>query len=100
MKKLDTKRISEIVAEKFSTLFEDIKIVDVHVTPGHDRDGEEILRIEVVFKGTLKKADAKQLAGATRQLRPALEEIDADLYPLLSFVSKLDYDREHKREAR
>jgi hypothetical protein len=35
------------------------------------------------------------MASAVRRLRPALEEIDIDLFPLLSFVSKVDYESDH-----
>lgn len=61
--------------------------------------GDEILRVDVVFEGTLKEADARLAAGAARHIRPVLEENDADLFPLLSFVSKLDYDRGRGRRA-
>jgi hypothetical protein len=102
VKNIDADRIAGIVAKKLSSDFESIKILKVNVAQEKDRDGEEILRIEVVFEGKLKDVDGKQLAGAARRLRPALvEELDADLYPLLSFVSKVDYDRGHgRREAR
>lgn len=97
---VDTNRIATIVLAKMRETFETIEIVKVNVTTGHDRDGDEILRIEVIFKGTLKEVDAKHVAGASRDLRPVLEkEIDDDLYPLLSFVSKVDYDRGYKIEA-
>ena len=90
MRKIDSDHIADVVAEKLGRDFESIKILKVNVAQDVDRDGDEILRIEVVFEGKLKGAD---LASASRRLRPALEEIDGDLYPLLSFVSKVDYDR-------
>lgn len=98
VKKFDPKEVAEVVAKTLSDNFEDIKIIDVNVVRDVDRDGDDVLKIEVVFDGVLKGRD---VAGAARQLRPALEEIDADVYPLLSFVSKVDYDRGHKKgEAR
>jgi hypothetical protein len=87
-------KISKIVAETLSRHFDDIDIDTVNVHRDSDRDGDGLLRIEVVFEGKLKGTD---VAGAARHLRPALEEIDADLYPLLSFVSKVDYDRGRAR---
>jgi hypothetical protein len=88
--KAQLNRISKIVAETLSQRFDDIDIHTVNVRRDLDRDGDALLRIEVVFVGKLRGAD---VAGAARYLRPALEEVDADLYPLLSFVSKVDYDR-------
>jgi hypothetical protein len=99
VKKIDLKRIEESVTKTLSRYFENIKIIAAHVAEDVDQDGEEILRIDVVFEGDLKKADARRVAGAARQLRPILEEFDPDLYPLLSFVSKVDYDRGHERRA-
>ena len=96
MKKVNSDRIAAIVAKKLSRDFENIKIIHVNVALDVDRDGDEILRIEVVFEGILK---GPEVASAARRLRPALEEIDEDLYPLLSFVSKVDYDRGRRGEA-
>jgi len=98
VKKFDGDRVARIVAKALSRDFENIEIITVNVARDVGRDGGEILRIEVVFEGTLKGDDARQVAGAARRLRPVLqEEIDTDLYPLLSFVSKVDYDRGHRR---
>ena len=70
------------------------------VAPDRDREGDNILRIIVVFDGALKDADVLSVAGAARRLRPALDKIDTDLYPLLSFVAKVDYDRGHGHSKR
>ena len=100
LKKLDTKKLSEAISRKLGELFDNIKIVDVVVSADHDRDGDDIVRVEVVFTGDLRESDAKHVAGASRTLRPTFDELDVELYPLLSFVSKIDYDRGHKSEAR
>lgn len=95
MRKLDADKVAETVANTLGPGFENIKILTVNVSPGTDPDGNNLLRIEIVFDGTLKRADARHMASAVRRLRPALEEIDIDLFPLLSFVSKLDYESGH-----
>jgi len=100
VKKIDTQQLSRTILRELGKLFDDIKIVDVVVSPDRDRDGDDILRVEAVFTGVLRGDDAKKVAGASRQLRPMLDKIDEDIYPLLSFVSKVDYERGQKREAR
>jgi len=95
----DADKVASAVADTLGPDFENIKILQVNVSPGTDPDGNDLLRIEIVFDGTLKRADARHMATAVRRLRPALEEIDVDLFPLLSFVSKLDYEGEIRREA-
>jgi len=99
VKKINTKQIETRITETLRQYFENISIIATHVTQDFDRDGEEILRVEVVFEGDLKESDARRVAGAARHLRPVLEAADADLYPLLSFVSKVDYDRGHATRA-
>ena len=54
--------------------------------------GDPILRVLVVFNGEIDGADVKVVAGAAGQIRAALDDIDEDVYPLLSFVSKLEYE--------
>ena len=99
MKELNIERITEVVIQRLRSYFDEIRIVKVDVSPDSDRDGDAVLRIEVVFEGKLKGNSARQIAGAARRLRPALEEFDADIYPLLSFISKIDYDRGPSRGA-
>jgi hypothetical protein len=99
MKKIDSKKIEARITAMLRKYFENIKIIATHIAQDYDRDGEEILRVDVVFEGTLKGEDARRAAGVARQIRPVLEENDADLFPLLSFVSKLDYDRGRGRRA-
>jgi hypothetical protein len=99
VKKFDPDKVADIVTEVLGRDFEKIRILKVNVTPDHDPDGNDILGIQIVFEGTLKGADVRHAAGAVRRLRPALEEIDVNLFPLVSFVSKLDYERGHGRET-
>lgn len=99
MKKFDADKVAETVAETLGPDFESIKIAKVNVSPGTDPDGNDLLRIEIVFDGILKRADARHIASAVRRLRPALKEIEIDLFPLLTFVSKLDYENERKRKT-
>jgi hypothetical protein len=99
VKNIDRKLLQDGIREVLSQYFENLTITAVHVAPELDRDGEEILRVDVVFEGSLKGADARRAAGAARHIRPVLEKNDADLFPFLSFVSKVDYDRGRGRRA-
>ena len=99
MKKIDAKKIETRITAMLRRYFEDIKIIATHIAQDFDRDGEEILRIQVVFEGILKEADVRRVPGVAHHIRPVLAENDADLFPLLSFVSKLDYDRGRGRRA-
>lgn len=94
----DTAKLESAISRELGKLFENIKIENVIVSPDTDRDGNDMLRVEIVFSGSLRGKDARNVAGATRQIMPTIDELmdDDDLYPLLSFVSKVDYERRGK----
>lgn len=101
MKKIKAKwaeRIEAEIADVLGRDFQHIRILEVKVAQDLDRDGNDLLRIQVIFEGRLKGRDIKHAASAVRRLRPTLEKFDGDdLLPLLSFVSKLDYERGHAK---
>ena len=82
----------EFVHDTLVADFETGRILDVSVHNDVDSDGDEILRIEVLFEGQPKDIDARKVAGAVRQLRPKLSEI-SEAFPLLSFISRSDLGR-------
>jgi hypothetical protein len=84
--------IKRIVRQTLRRDFVHIRILDVEVHEDVDSDGEEVLRINVIFEGTPKDLDAKKLSGAVRHLRPKLDKIHESVFPLLSFISKADRD--------
>jgi hypothetical protein len=97
---LDARKVAGAIADTLRRDFESIDIVDVHVAEHVGQDGEEQLRVEVVFEGDLEGDDYIRVARAPRRLESVLEKIGTDRYPLLYFVSKADYDRGRKRSAR
>jgi hypothetical protein len=60
------------VSETFSHLFSHVRICEVRVREDTDFDGGDILRIDVIYDGTVKDLDGKKLAGFIRHLRPGL----------------------------
>jgi hypothetical protein len=98
-KQIDMQKIQNGIARVLRGYFENLKIRGVHVKEDVDQDGDEILRVLIVFEGDLEGNDVRRAVGAASRIRPVLEAYDADLFPLLSFVSKLDYDRGRARRA-
>jgi hypothetical protein len=86
------REISKVVLETLRNDFYNLKIRDVKVHNDLDFDGDDILRIEVIFEGLPKNVDTSMLSGAVRHIRPKLAEMDEMAFPLLSFIS----DRELK----
>ncbi len=91
--KLD--EISKVVLETLDSDFNNIEILNVKVHSDVDFEGDDILRIEVVFKGDSKPVDTSMLSGAVRHIRPKLNDIGVATFPLLSFIS----DKEAKGMA-
>jgi hypothetical protein len=85
--------IKRIVTRTLQRDFDHIRILDVEVHEDVDFNGEDVLRINVIFEGTPKDLNAKKLSGAVRHLRPKLDEIHETAFPLLSFISKADRDK-------
>lgn len=80
-------KISEMISEIFKSDFHSIEIVDVKVHSDVDFDGDDILRIEVIFDGLPKNMDTSILSSAVRHIRPKLAEMNEMAFPLLSFIS-------------
>ena len=91
--------IKKAVTDTLSGQFKKVRILDVRIHEDVDFDMGEVLRIHVIFEGTPKDLDARKLSGAIRHLRPKLEEINEFAFPLLSFISKADADRNRRASA-
>ncbi|MCB1429476.1 MAG: hypothetical protein KDJ48_08995 [Nitratireductor sp.] len=70
--------------------FENVRITEVNLAPDVDYEGDEILRIEVIFEGTPRDIDPGLLTRAARSIRPKLLESDLFAFPLMTFTSAED----------
>lgn len=84
--------VEKVVRETLSEHFDDIRIQKIFIDEDFDTEGDRILRINVIFLGSPRDLDVLKLAGTTRLLRPKLDAIHESAMPLLSFISKADYD--------
>lgn len=82
-------QIAKVVRDTLRSDFDDVKILDVKVSNDNETD-DEILRIEVIFKGTLKDINTRRLSGVVRHVRPKLTDIGEKAFPLFSFISEGD----------
>jgi hypothetical protein len=88
----DDAKVQRIVKETLSADFEKIKILKVCISPEFDSDGNEILRIDVIFEGAAKDVNVRKLSGAVRQIRPKLRAAGEKAFPLFSFISNKERD--------
>jgi len=86
----DIKRIERIVRDALTRDFDNVEILSIGILEDEDTDGEDVLRIDVIFQGASKDVDAKKLSGAVRHVRPKLRAIGEKAFPLFSFISNKD----------
>lgn len=84
------KLIQQAISETLSADFDNVKILDVTVIRDIDFDGDEILKVDIVFEGTPRDIDARTVSGAVRRVRPKLRDLGEMAFPLLSFISRGD----------
>ncbi len=93
MLRLDDNKIAEIdaaVRKVLADAFRRTRILEVRAREDVGSDGEELLRLEVIFKGPLKKVDVDKLTGITRLIRPELAAIGITAFPLFYVISEQD----------
>ena len=88
--------VKNAVKATLSQHFDHLRILDVKIAEDVDADGDEFLRIDVIFEGESKDLDARKLSEIVRHLRPRLDKIHESALPLLSFISKADLDRSRR----
>ena len=86
----DLKELSKAIMEILRNDFESVDVIDVHVDRDTDWEGDEILRVEVVFEGQQKDIEPRFFSSAIRRIRPALSEREIFAFPSMSFVSSAD----------
>jgi hypothetical protein len=88
--KMEMDKIAKVVKATLAADFGKVKILKVKVEKALDSDGQEILRIYVIFEGESKDLDAGAVSGAVRHIRPKLSKMGFDEFPLFSFIADSD----------
>lgn len=70
--------------------FANVHLKEVRIVEDVDWEGDEILKIEVVFAGTPKDVEPRFFTSAIRRIRPALSKHNIVAFPSMSFVSASD----------
>ena len=83
----DNQQLEQIVRSVLEEVFGDDRIGDVYVASACDEDGDEILRVRVVFDGTEEQFDARKASSVVRHMRPRLATIGEQAFPIISYIS-------------
>ena len=68
------------------------RIVDVETEDDVDHDGDEIVRVRIVFAANSGRPKAENVVGLTGLVREPLLESDINRFPILTFVSSEERD--------
>ena len=91
--------VKRAVKETLSRQFSHVRVSDVRVREDTDPDGDDVLRIDVIFDGTSRDLDAKKLAGFIGHLQPRLEQMHETALPLVYFISSAELSRNKRASA-
>ncbi len=84
--------IANIVKESITGELTQIEIRDVIVESAFDREGDEYLRINVIYTGAPRNLDPKKISGMVRKLRPKLLELaNETAFPVISYISSTEW---------
>lgn len=86
----DMEAIQELIMKVLSEEFSGVEITSVHVEDDVSFDDDDILRVQVVFKGKAKDIRPSFLSHAISRVRPALANHHLSAFPMMSFVSEQD----------
>ena len=92
----DRTSITKAVFETLSRQLDAVKILDVKLNEDIGPEGEDVLRIEVIYEGDPGKIDPRIVSGMIRVLRPILNDAHESGFPLISLISKADLPRERR----
>lgn len=92
----DLEMVKKAVVKAVTRTLYAVKIIEVKMTEDVGPEGEDVLRIDVIFEGDASKIDPRAMSGMVRTLRPVLDEADEPAFPLVSLISKADWRGEHR----
>ena len=90
----DLDKVRDIVARALAKRFspEEFTFDPIVVKPDLDHDGDEILRIQIIFDGDQDNLDPGWTVGIVGRIYPEMEEIPVTAYPITSFIEKSEWE--------
>jgi hypothetical protein len=86
-------QLDELILATLKDEFENIEISEFAVVKDTDSDGDEILRVRVVFDNDRQPLNTRKRIGLLRHLRPKLEKIGQPAFPIFSFIAASEAGR-------
>jgi hypothetical protein len=87
----DPETVKKAVVDAISRTFSAVTIVEVKISEDSGPEGEDVLRIDVIYEGDDTKINPRAVSGMIRTLRPVLDKAEESAFPLISLISKADW---------
>ncbi len=92
----DLVKIADTIKKLIAIELAPVEILDVKVQTAFDREGDEYLRVNVLYDGVPRDLDFKKTSGMIRLLRPKLLELMGETaFPVISYISSSDLGDRH-----
>ena len=90
----DLDKVRDIVARALAKRFspEEFTFDPIIVKHALDHDGDEILRIQIIFDGDQENLDPGWTMGIVGRIYPEMEAIPVTAYPITSFIEKSEWE--------
>jgi hypothetical protein len=92
----DLETVKKAVVDAVTRTLYAVQILEVKMSEDVGPEGEDVLRIDVIFEGDPSKIDPRAVSGMIRTLRPVLDKADEPAFPLVSLISKADWRGERR----
>ncbi len=90
----DLSKVGDIVARALAKRFsrEEFVFDPIVVKPDFDRDGDEILWIQIVFAGDQDNLDPSWTGRMVEFIYPEMKELGITAYPITTFIEKSEWE--------
>jgi hypothetical protein len=82
--------IETAIQKRLEEDFSNVRILQIEIVDDFDFEGDDIMKVQVVFEGRPSDLDRRALSSSIRRVRDALSSINVSAFPSLSFVTAKD----------
>ena len=82
------RKTEEMIADTIRALLHSGKVVRIETRRGKFMDGDEVLRVKVIFDNKKKTLDAREMSSITRAVRKSMLDLNDAALPYFSSIAK------------
>ena len=82
------RKTEEMIADTIRALLHSGKVVRIETRREESMDGDEVLRVKVIFDNKKKTLDAREMSSITRAVRKSMLDLNDAALPYFSYIAK------------